>query len=204
MKQLFSCIFVLSLFGCQGFEGKARTRIGFSKLTGSGYVDSSRDDDVSIGLLKGNGATSTQPGGFEARDVKIISNASNVNPTIANLVDANTRLVKQYGDNFVAGTDAVFNGLSKIAQIAMPVIGQAVTGHYNVAAMKAQKPTMASELINAIGGGMVGPLEAKRVMESLPIDIESDVLNNPIVKARFAEMEAELKRLREAAPAPTE
>ena len=108
-------------------------------------------------------------------------------------------ILKQYGDNAIGITNAVFNGISQVAQIAMPVVGQAVAGHYSVAEAKVKAGDMRSELINAIGGGLIGPVDAKKLADSLPVDV-SDVFNNPIVKARMDELEAELKRLREAQP----
>lgn len=107
-------------------------------------------------------------------------------------------ILKQYGDNAIGIGNMVFTGLNQLAQTAMPVVGQAVAGHYSVAEIKAQRGDIKSELINAIGGGALGVSQARSLMQDLPIDIEADVLSHPIVVARIAQLESELKAAKSA------
>jgi len=108
-------------------------------------------------------------------------------------------ILKQYSDNAIGIGNMVFTGLNQLAQTAMPVVGEAVAGHYSVAEIIARQGDIKTQLVNAIGGGVLSIPDARSIMQDIPIfDIEGDVLGHPIVVARIAQLEAQLKAAKEA------
>lgn len=188
IRIVLACVVVCGA-GC-GYEGKARTRVGVSKLSGSAYIDSSKDDTIDIDEVSVTPATTTQPAGYTLKGLHVNSNASVVNPTIANLVDANARLTAVHGDNIERGINAVGGIVGQV----MPVLGQRIAAKRDVALGKLASQQAITEAVMGVISGQVHPNDV------LPL---LDPREQNEFKRRLDEMGATLAGIK-AQPTPQE
>lgn len=64
-------------------------------------------------------------------------------------------ILKQYGDNFVNGTNAVTAGIAQDIAAVTPLGTAFMAGHTQIAIAKAQQPQLISQLATLVGGGHV-------------------------------------------------
>lgn len=197
MKRFFSLYaIVVTLCGCQGAPQYAGQR-------------SRADNELNLGwgrsLRFGSEVDATMKGFKTQNGTKIDEIVFKQSPaaTMANgwvpAMDAYGRqqvnfvpILKQYGDNAIGITDAVFNGLNQLAQTAMPAVSSYITGRTSVALAKQQTKQMQTEVIGGIAGGLLNPGEALAVLAATPPDVAAAVLSDPVVIAKLEQMQAQL------------
>lgn len=192
------------LFGGCGLGEPAATEISVSPVTKTVRVRSTKDETVTLNNMKASGSSTTQPWTLEVDGLALNSNASAVNPTIVPIIDANARSaigqIEAHGANIIGGIDAV----GRIVTTLAPVASAYVEGNTSVGLAKQQTKQMQAEMIGLVAGGFLNPSQTQSMLARLPSEVRTGVLDDPVVKAKLAQMQAEIDALKEPATQPTE
>ena len=175
MLALAACI-----SGC-GEQDAAGTRVSYSIWTGFKMSDTRNND------IKFKGKINPMTNEFEVDEFTMVNNASDVNPTIAELVMANAAYQKQLGDNAIGVVDAVGNAAEKF----MPMLIARDRAKADVKLGKIASQQAVTEAMSAVFNGGAAPRDVAEYLEPG----EREIFNR-----RLAAMEADLKAMRESQP----
>lgn len=107
------------------------------------------------------------------------------------IIMPNVELNRVYGQN----AEIVLNGINQIAQTVMPAVNNYLAGRTSVALAKQQTKQMQSEMIAGIAGGHLKPDEIANAVYSLPPEVTKEVLSDPVVIAKLAQLQAQMDEL---------
>lgn len=113
------------------------------------------------------------------------------------IIVPNIELNRVYGQN--AGI--VLSGINDIAKTVMPTVDNYLAGRTSVALAKQQTKQMQSEMITGIAGGLLKPDEIANTVQTLPADVTKEVLSDPVVIAKLAQLQAQMDELLNPPPA---
>jgi hypothetical protein len=117
----------------------------------------------------------------------------------AGVAQANIETIRWAGINTFA---------SNLEQAGFPLVSQAITGHYQVATLKAQQPGLVQQAIGAITAGLTTregllPLLPPEVSTEVAARLDSANADNAALKKELAELKASIKANQPEPTAPT-